>query len=80
MLVSAWLLAGLPTLALAASARYDKFRSLAQRNGGLVSLDSAAYDELTAAPRDFSVTVVLTALGEQIKCMPCRCARSEREA
>lgn len=73
MLISAWLLSALPTLALAASAKYDKYRSIAQRNGGLVSLDAAGYDELTAAPRDYSVSVVLTALGEAVKCGPCKC-------
>ncbi|GAA5987706.1 hypothetical protein JCM10908_007177 [Rhodotorula pacifica] len=72
MLVSAWLLAALPSLALAASAKYDKYRSIAQRNSGLVSLDAAGYDELTSSPRDYSVTVVLTALGDAVKCGPCK--------
>lgn len=73
MLFSAWVLSSLPALALAASAKYDKYRSLAQRHGGLVSLDANGYDELTAAPRDYSVTVVLTALGDAVKCGPCKC-------
>ncbi|KAG0665159.1 oligosaccharyl transferase subunit ost3/OST6 [Rhodotorula mucilaginosa] len=77
MLISAWLLSALPTLALAASAKYDKYRSIAQRNGGLVSLDAAGYDELTAAPRDYSVSVVLTALGEAVKCGPCKILQPE---
>ena len=76
MLVSAWLLSALPTLALAASAKYDKYRSIAQRNGGLVSLDAAGYDELTTAPREYSVSVVLTALGDAVKCGPCKCVYS----
>ncbi|GAA5884945.1 hypothetical protein JCM3774_000859, partial [Rhodotorula dairenensis] len=77
MLVSAWVLCALPALALAASAKYDKYRSLAQRHGGLVSLNAAGYDELTAAPRDYSVTVVLTALGDAVKCGPCKLLQPE---
>lgn len=73
MLVLAWVVGLLPTLALAGSVKYDKYRSIAQRNGGLVSLDSAGYDDLIASPRDYSVSIVLTALGDQINCGPCRC-------
>ena len=38
-----------------------------------MSLDAASYDELTAAPREYSVSVVLTALGDAVKCGPCKC-------
>lgn len=38
-----------------------------------MSLDAAGYDELTATPRDYSVSVVLTALGDAVKCGPCKC-------
>ncbi|POY75638.1 hypothetical protein BMF94_1260 [Rhodotorula taiwanensis] len=77
MLVLAWVVGLLPTLALAGSVKYDKYRSIAQRNGGLVSLDSAGYDDLIASPRDYSVSVVLTALGDQINCGPCRILQPE---
>lgn len=71
------LLALVPTLSLAAkpsaNSRVDKFTALARKNGGVVQLNSALYDELTEAPRDFSVSVLLTAMGAQYKCAPCQC-------
>lgn len=72
MLVASLLLTLLPGLVAAATPQLDKFRALARRNNGLISLDAATYDELTASTRDYSVSVVLTALGAQYKCQPCQ--------
>ena len=70
----------LPSLALArssASSNLDKFRALAKQNNGIVSLNSALYDELTDGPRGYSVSVLLTAMAPQYNCAPCLCvARS----
>ncbi|BGP70884.1 oligosaccharyltransferase complex subunit gamma [Rhodotorula toruloides] len=77
MLASPLLLALLPGLVAAATPQLDKFRALAKRNGGLLSLDAASYDELTSSPRDYSVSVVLTALGAQYKCQPCQLLQPE---
>jgi len=44
---------------------------------GIIKLDSAGYDKLVSSspssPRNYSVTVVLTALPSQYKCQPCQC-------
>ena len=37
-----------------------------------LKLDDASYDELTAAPRDFSVAILLTALEARFGCQLCR--------
>ncbi|KAM0746766.1 hypothetical protein T439DRAFT_293724 [Meredithblackwellia eburnea MCA 4105] len=68
------LLSLLPTLALStpSAGRLAKFRQLARKNGGIVHLNSATYDELTEVPRDFSVSVLLTAMAPQFKCGPCQ--------
>lgn len=61
----------LPTLCSASPAsKVDRFRSLSRN--GLVKLDSALYDEITEEPRDYSVSVVLTAMAPQFKCAPCQ--------
>lgn len=51
----------------------EKWRKLASESkDGLIKLDSASYDEMLAAPRNYSVSVVLTALPVQMNCAPCR--------
>lgn len=65
----------LPSLASAARqsssvSKRDKFRSLAKN--GVVELNSVLYDEITDGPRDYSVSVVLTAMAPQYKCAPCQ--------
>ncbi|KAK4701425.1 oligosaccharyltransferase complex subunit gamma, partial [Phenoliferia sp. Uapishka_3] len=65
----------LPLLSLAApsaASRLAKFSSLASKSpDGLIHLDSQLYDELTQAPREYSVSVLLTAMAPQFKCQPC---------
>ena len=53
-----------------AVSKRDKFRALSKQ--GIVQLDSALYDEITDGPRDYSVSVVLTAMAPQYKCAPCQ--------
>ncbi|KAM0789294.1 hypothetical protein ACM66B_000134 [Microbotryomycetes sp. NB124-2] len=55
----------------------ERFRQLANSNNGVVSLNSALYDEITATPRDYSVSVVLTAMSPQFKCAPCQLMQPE---
>ncbi|SGZ26929.1 BQ5605_C025g10000 [Microbotryum silenes-dioicae] len=59
------------------SENYDaaKFRSL-QRNG-LIKLDTALYDHITQSPRDYSVSILLTAMGKQFNCQPCHQVQPE---
>ncbi|GAA5833446.1 hypothetical protein JCM5353_008056 [Sporobolomyces roseus] len=78
MLLSTILLAGLvPSLCSAASSKLETFRQLAKKNNGLIPLDAKQYDELTSSPRDYSVSVVLTAMGAQYKCQPCHTLQPE---
>ncbi|KAL1921553.1 uncharacterized protein VTP21DRAFT_11269 [Calcarisporiella thermophila] len=53
------------------SARISKLQSL-QRDGGVVPLNSALFDEFTATPRTYGFVVLLTALGREFNCIPCR--------
>ncbi|GAA6010378.1 hypothetical protein JCM11491_006294 [Sporobolomyces phaffii] len=77
-LVPSLLLAGLlPVLCSAATPKLDKYRQLAKKHSGLIPLDAAQYDELTSGPRDYSVSVVLTAMGDQYKCVPCHTLQPE---
>ncbi|GAA5857818.1 hypothetical protein JCM8547_005991 [Rhodosporidiobolus lusitaniae] len=82
MLLPSVLLASLlPLLASAAPSKAaDKYRALARSSNGLLSLTAAQYDELVAQPRDYSVSVVLTALGAQYKCQPCQLLQPEYAA
>jgi len=50
----------------------SKFVARAAANNGVIQINSAEYDELTAADRDWSVVVELTALGSELKCAPCK--------
>lgn len=64
-----WLLCALPSLAV--GSQLAKFHAIAAANEGVVPLTSALYDEITASPREFSVSIVLTAMAAQFKCTPC---------
>ncbi|KAL7414619.1 putative dolichyl-diphosphooligosaccharide-protein glycotransferase [Mrakia frigida] len=44
----------------------------ASSKDGILKLDSASYDELVGGDRDYSVSVVLTAMDPGFKCAPCR--------
>jgi oligosaccharyltransferase complex subunit gamma len=59
-------------LTLAASTT-DHWSALAAKSkDGVIKLDSASYDDLLSSDRDYSVTVVLTALPANVKCQPCQ--------
>lgn len=49
-----------------------KLEQLSRANNGIINIDSALYDEITQNPRDYSVSIVLTAMGPQYKCQPCQ--------
>lgn len=68
------LVALLPTMVLSAAkpTRESKFKAVAAKNGGIVTLDSATYDEITAGSRNYSVSILLTAMADQYKCQPCQ--------
>ena len=71
------LLSILPIFAAVVFASQDPeiahWSALASRSkDGIIKLDATSYDELVAGDREYSVTVVLTALGPQFKCQPCQ--------
>ena len=65
----------LPTISLAvkrdSSNRFEDYHAKSLSSAPL-KLDDASYDELTAAPRDFSVAILLTALEARFGCQLCR--------
>jgi oligosaccharyltransferase complex subunit gamma len=66
----------LPFTSLAAkkspSDRFNDFRAKSLSTGAPVKLDDASYAQLTKAPRDYSVAVLLTALEQRFGCELCR--------
>ncbi|KAF1916182.1 hypothetical protein BDU57DRAFT_220558 [Ampelomyces quisqualis] len=71
----------LPFTAIAAKKssgdRYNDFHAKALSTGAPVRLDDASYTQLTKAPRDYSVTVLLTALEQRFGCELCRAFQPE---
>ena len=61
----------LATIAFAAKPAKDRFETNIAKSQP-VKLDDAAYTKLTSAPRDYAVTVLLTALKPQFGCSMCR--------
>ncbi|KAL9128467.1 MAG: hypothetical protein Q9217_002871 [Psora testacea] len=76
MRLQGWVLwAVLPLLCLAAKRKnmdkFEDYHSQTQSSTPL-KLDDAAYDDLTASPRNYSVAVLLTALEARFGCQLCR--------
>ena len=60
-------------LALARSAA-EWATQASKAKDGIIKLDSQSYEELIAgSDREYSVTVMLTAMPAQFKCQPCQC-------
>ena len=51
--------------------RFSEFRQLA-RHSSTIQVNDVSYKSLTAAPRDYSVAVLLTALDARFGCQLCR--------
>ena len=51
--------------------RFEDFRRLGQHSS-TIQLNDASYQQLTAAPRDYSVAVLLTAIAPNFGCQLCR--------
>ncbi|KAG8979615.1 oligosaccharyl transferase subunit ost3/OST6 [Tulasnella sp. JGI-2019a] len=64
-------LAGLASLCAGQKTRED-FARMAAAEGGVIKLDTATFDAITAPDRDWSVVIELTATsGTQVACTPC---------
>ncbi|POW03895.1 hypothetical protein PSHT_11498 [Puccinia striiformis] len=59
-------------LATANDTSIAKLVALTKAGNGLAPLNDKLYDEIFSAPRNFSLTLVLTALGSQFQCQPCQ--------
>ena len=56
-----------------AFASADHWATLAaQSKDGVIKLNTESYDELLSPDREYSVSIVLTALPAQFKCQPCQ--------
>ena len=59
--------------ALAAKpATSDKFSTYHARSSGPLDLDDGTFDELTSAPRDYTVAILLTAMEARFGCQLCK--------
>lgn len=50
----------------------DKLISLADKNTGVITLNSNSYERFTEGKRNYGIVVLLTALDSQFNCVPCR--------
>lgn len=66
------LVAGVQAAQKSPEQRFADFHGRFQAAAGPVALDDASYKDLTSAPRDHSVAVLLTALGARFGCQLCR--------
>lgn len=58
---------------LALASDISHWATLASRSKtGVIKLDAESYEDILASDRDYSVSVVLTALPAQFKCQPCQ--------
>jgi len=63
----------LPAIALAAQdSPHEPFVKLASANSGIINLDANAFDLLTSPKRDWSASILFTALDKKRRCNPCR--------
>jgi oligosaccharyltransferase complex subunit gamma len=56
----------------AATDQQARFAALAAKRSGVIPLNSKLFDDITSTPRNYSVSIALTALPGQYKCEPCR--------
>jgi oligosaccharyltransferase complex subunit gamma len=68
---------GIALSAEPAGNKFEKFQSLSRY--APIDLDDTVYDELTSAPRDYHVAILLTALEARYGCILCREFQSEWE-
>lgn len=59
-------------LAAASDAKIERLSKLAKSNQGVVKLNSNTYSQFTEGKRNYGMVVLLTALDDMFKCVPCR--------
>ena len=60
------------TWCLASKSPKQQLVDLAAAGSGVINLNSNTFDLLTSPKRDWSVSVLLTALDKRRRCLPCR--------
>ncbi|KAG0290461.1 oligosaccharyl transferase subunit ost3/OST6 [Dissophora globulifera] len=48
-----------------------RLQGKATKNKGIIELDSAAFEDVMAKPRNYSMAVLFTAIGPEFQCVPC---------
>ena len=74
----ALLLAPLALAAKAVLSPHEQLKALADASDGVIRLDDKTYDLLTAPQRNWSATVLFTAMDKRRRCGPCRCVGDTR--
>lgn len=72
LLLSLFALFALPLCLAATKDTQDDLVRLAKASNGIIKLDERTYDLLTASDREWSATIVFTALDARRKCGPCK--------
>ncbi|KAF9429006.1 oligosaccharyl transferase subunit ost3/OST6 [Podila epigama] len=54
------------------SKKFTRLSAKASANKGIIQLDSTAFDEVMAKPRNYSMVVLFTAMGPEFNCIPCQ--------
>lgn len=62
----------LPLCLVAAKNTQDELVKLAKAGNGVIKLDERTFDLLTAPTREWSTTVLFTALDQRRRCNPCK--------
>jgi oligosaccharyltransferase complex subunit gamma len=73
MLLPFFCLLALPVIVLAAQdSTHKHLVKLAAENNGIIHLDPKNFDLLTSPKRDWSASILFTALDKRRRCGPCR--------
>jgi oligosaccharyltransferase complex subunit gamma len=67
-----FILSCLPLCLAASKSPREQLVDLAVAGNGVINLDSNTFDLLTSPKRDWSVSVLLTALDTKRRCLPCK--------
>ncbi|KAF9108209.1 oligosaccharyl transferase subunit ost3/OST6 [Mortierella sp. AM989] len=51
--------------------KVSRLQAKALKNKGVIELDSAAFEEVMAKPRNYSVAILFTAISPEFQCVPC---------
>ncbi|KAG0339899.1 hypothetical protein BG004_006632, partial [Podila humilis] len=70
-ITSSGLASAQPTGDVLLAKKVARLQAKATANKGIISLDSNAFEEVLAKPRNYSMVVLFTAMSSEFKCIPC---------